>query len=184
MAGHPRRAATVGRSAPARDDQGIDRDRTLRQHQERVHVDRVDGFGIGRRQHREARQRPGQGIDITRRPPAHAVEHGTPADGIDHVPGLVLAERRDPEAHVPEHLDEDAAESEHDHGTEGRVPYHAQDRLDAAPDHSRHRDARERCGGHGGTGAVKQGGIACAHRVLVVEVEQDTADLGLVGDVG
>ncbi len=42
---------------------------------------------------------------------AHALEHAEALQLVEHAAGLVVVERRHPEGHVAEHLDEDAAEA-------------------------------------------------------------------------
>ncbi len=104
-------------------------------------------------------------------------------DLSDHGTGVVLGDRHDPEGDVLEHLGEDAAEAEHDHGPELRVLVEPDDHLRTAVAHLLDADA-----GHASRGsAFGDGGddaLVCGSYLLLrTQIELDTTRLGLVDDV-
>src|SRR5438876_552407 len=73
-----------------------------------------------------------QRLDIRRRAAAHAPQDLPGFDGLHHALRAELPDRRQPEGDVPEDLDVDSAEAEHQDRPELRIPVDAQDGLDAA----------------------------------------------------
>src|SRR2546428_8093159 len=71
---------------------------------------------------------------VHRRRSARPGEQGVAADPAPHLACLDVGDRQDAEHHVLQHLDEDAAQAEHQDGAQLRIARHAQDRL-AAPAH-------------------------------------------------
>ena len=79
----------------------------------------------------------------SRGPASYAFEERPPPELAEHVPRLLLAERRDADGRVAEHLHQYAAEPDGHGGPEQRVVGDADDHLDPALDHLADQDAVE-----------------------------------------
>ena len=84
----------------------------------------------------------------TRASPARAFEQGVGLRAPEHLHGLLGGDRREVERDVLHHLDENAAQAEHQHRAELRVAGHAQDHLAAARAHLLDVDAVDARVGH------------------------------------
>ncbi|MNJ60739.1 hypothetical protein D3C77_564950 [compost metagenome] len=95
-----------------------------------------------------------------------------------------MIKRRQAEADVFQHFDEDAAQAEHDDGAEDRVAVHAHDALHALGRHGRDQHAVDAGSGAVRAYAVQDGGVAVAHGVFARQVELHAAHIAFVQDVG
>ena len=93
-------------------------------------------------------------------------------------------DRRGPEHDVAEQLDKNPAEADHHDWTEQRVSHHPENGFNPRRDHRRDQHAvdqglRKRAGD-----ALADARVGQTHRRFVGEVEDNSADIGLVRDVG
>jgi hypothetical protein len=158
--------------------EGVDRDRTAVDDEQRVDVDLYDlGKGDG--------QMPDRHEDIRQRLPVHlgqtaeAAQKPLRADLPQELPRLGMVQRRDTQGDVLKRLRIHAAQAKGHDRPEGGVALHAHEELAVAGEHLLHQHAVEVVAGPHGDVAV-----GSAHCLGVANVQRDEPSLGLVPDVG
>ena len=93
---------------------------------------------------------------------------------------FIDTEGGDAEAYILQDLDKNPADAEHHYWTEYRIAHHPHHRLDPALDHLGDDHAINLGIGFGGASPLDQGGVTIPDRLLIIDVQQYTADLGLM----
>src|SRR6201988_210294 len=115
-------------------NKGIHCDAALRQRDERIDL-RTGDLRVRRRESRHRDQRVGKCIEIGRGAAARAGERRKALKAGDLVGGGRAFDRREPQGHVLENLDVNAAEPKHNDRPKHRIALGAADRFDAPLDH-------------------------------------------------
>jgi len=99
------------------------------------------------------------------------------ADLLHHLLSLQTVHRSDAERHVAQHLDVNAAQTEHDQRTKLRITVHADDDLPSVGHHLLHLSTPD-CGvGYVFPGAGNQRVKGLANLLLVRDAHNDSADI-------
>ena len=148
--------------------------------EERVHVDRDDvrlRFGGAR----ETDEYPAQRLAVDCGLASERSEDALRREPVDHVLGIAVGDRREPEHDVADGLGEHAADAEHHARAELRVGNQARDELAVA---THHRGDEHLDRAVVGTGEREQIGGGRAYRVGVAQPEPHETPFGLVRDRG
>ncbi len=163
-------------------DARVERDQPLRRGEQRIDVDLGNAPLLGD-QHAEAHQQLLERCAVDRPPAPYAGQRGSDLGALDHAPRKGGGQRWQGQRPIAEELDQLAAGAEQQHRTELRIGRRADDQLVAGVvDHGLDGDALEVLGapllGHRGADRLER----AAYRVVIDQVELNTADVGLVAD--
>ncbi len=171
------RAYFFGQGRFAHEHPGVHGDVAVAVQKQRIEVQFLD-FRIFHHQPRYFQQKFFQRLQIDGLPPV-SLENVGAADVVDHFRRVLFGDRQNAEGNVAQHLDEHAAQAEHDQRAEAGIARHADDGFDAGSRHALHRHAFDMLVFEG----FENVAVGAARLFGGGNVELDAAGVRLVDDV-
>src|SRR5215813_6055505 len=122
----------VGFVVLASDDEYVERFDLVAVYPERVDLERAQSIAKRQGSVGDPHDNVGEPVEIGRLATAGAAQERGAAQLADHLDDVCLADRQRPQADVPEHFHEDAANANRYHGPECRIHAYPGEQLDAS----------------------------------------------------